>query len=311
MLDSRKELPARIERFRSLHQESPSARYFAPLADLLRQAGRHEEALELLTAGLAEHEGYLAGLVIQGRTLFEVGRGEEARAVWQQVLAIDADNLLALEFLADDALQRKEWGTAEPLLERLCRLTDPDSRWSDALQEARGKRTRPVPPPAAISAKAPAEAPVEPPENRPRQSSDQKPGVNKGTSFDTMTLVDIYLAQGYRDRALAVLRRMLPGAGDSRDEILGRIRVLEEVEEGTEPSGATEAETVPAGDSAAGEGLARVRRDLRERTGGDRFPTTQPEREARERERTRLREAERRQFEEWLEKIRFNGGHGA
>jgi tetratricopeptide (TPR) repeat protein len=282
MVDSSKELPVRIARFRSLHQESPAERYFAPLADLLRQAGCHDEALELLDAGLALHSGYLAGLVIQGRTLVEVGRPDEARDVWEQVLAVDQDNLLALEFLSERTLERQEWEKAIPLLDRLCRLMGQDSRWTELRKHARIQMTR------AATGAVP----------EPASQGEQ------GTSFDTMTLVDIYLAQGYRDRALAVLRRMLPGSGDAREEILERIRVLEEVDD--DPG-----ERVPVGDPGSEAGMAKVRESLRHRTGSDRSPSSQSERMAREEERSQRRATERKQFEEWLEKIRFNGGHGA
>ncbi len=315
-MKSLNELESRITRFQELHEQNPGARFFAPLADLLRQGGRHEEALRLLSAGMASHEGYLAGLVIQGRTLQEVGRQVDAHDVWRQVRNIDPDNILALEFLVDWSLGRREWERAVPLLERLCSVVGEDSRWHDTLATARaelkahlevGRRdevltpqeTDPAPKPDAESAGKSARKSVRKSDRKTvRKPAGAADDADDSTSFDTMTLVDIYLAQGYRDRALSVLRRMLPGAGSHSGEILERIRVLEAVDD-DDDGGARS--MVPAleisTDPGRGEPETRATR-----------PMTTQDRLVREEERARRREVERKQFEEWLARIRVDNG---
>lgn len=279
------ELQHRIRRFRDLHEQNPGARYFAPLADLLRQGGQHDEALRLLGEGLARHSGYLAGLVIQGRTLQEVGRRDEAEAVWQRVRRLDPDNILALEFLAGRALENEDWERAVPLLEHLCRLLPEDSPWCARLEEVGDQALRARAGTERVRAAAGDEATV--------PAAPAEPGSAAGGSFDTMTLVDIYLAQGYRDRALSVLQRMLPGAGRSRQEILERIRVLENLRDEEEQACPAAA---PAGDDSGSAAADACPRRLPPR-----------EREVRQEERARRREEERRQFEAWLERIRLDG----
>lgn len=287
-VESKNELQSRISRFRDLHEQNPGARYFAPLADLLRQGGQYDEALRLLGEGLGRHDGYLAGLVIQGRTLQEMGRPDEAHETWQQVRRIDPDNLLALEFLADRAIGAQDWDRAQPLLEHLCRLLPDDSPWCAQLERIRAEAEHV----RALRAERKA-AGAEDGADEPRTGADANGSARTGNSFDTMTLVDIYLAQGYRDQALSVLERMLPGAGEGRTEILERIRLLQNVQD-------EEGEKCPAAAPATGPQAVAT-------PNGPPRRLSPHEREQREEERIRRRDEERRQFEAWLARIRLDG----
>ncbi|MBU8871942.1 MAG: hypothetical protein KOO60_13830 [Gemmatimonadales bacterium] len=248
------------------------------MADLLRQDGRHDEALDLLENGLAVHAGYKAGLVIQGRTLQEVGRQEEALKVWGEVLGLEGENVLALEAMALGALDGRDWEGAIPLLVQLCRLKEENSSWSDLLLEARGYLKQ----------------------SSKHLSKTTGADIDDDRSFDTLTLVDIYLAQGYRDRALEVLRRMLPRGGGDSEEIQRRLKLLE--------AGESEGKEAAGPGSMTEEPGAMIRPPSSDASEGQLI--SEPERTAREQERSERRASEQRQFEEWLEKIRFNGGHG-
>ena len=187
------DLERKIEIFSGRLAEAPHSRLFAPLADLLRQAGRWDDALEMLDDGLARHPDYISALVIKGRTLLDAGRMDQAREILSRVLEVDSENLVVLRLLTEDARSRQDWDASVPLLEKLVVLDPEESRWSQALAEARGFADRKVP--AADAADA---------------------------SFATLTLVDIYLAQGYREKALAALRQMAarePARQDVKDRL--------------------------------------------------------------------------------------------
>lgn len=302
-VEGTKEMQNRISRFRELHEQNPGARYFAPLADLLRQQGQHDEALRLLGEGLRQHDNYLAGLVIQGRTLQEVGRGDEAHETWQQVRRIDPDNILALEFLAGRAVEQGDWERAESLLEHLCRLLPTDSPWCGHLEQVRREAEQ-----QRISQQARA---ADQAGGSGGAGEDSEPGgerQNTGGSFETMTLVDIYLAQGYREQALSVLKRMLPGAGAAEPEILERIRRLENVDGEDGPRATVTSSSRIAGDEPEAD-LEDPQHEPSAVAAGARYPRrlSAPEREQRQEDRARRREEERRQFEAWLARIRLDG----
>jgi predicted Zn-dependent protease len=238
------DLQHRIRVCRQRLAAAPHSRAFAPLADALRLAGQAEEALLLLEDGLVRHPEFQAALVILGHTLLDTGRSVHARKVLQRVLEQDPDNVVVLRLLSEDARSRRAWQEAVPLLEKLAQLDPDENRWPRALAEARSNQT--------------AANPTDVPE----------------TSFATMTLVEIYLAQGYRSKAMTALRQMQdrePNRADIREKI-AEIGVLE-----------GEADPTPAGGvEAAASGLPA---DLRE-------------------VKAAKRAAEKQSFEAWISRIR-------
>lgn len=175
------ELESRIGACRQRWEGAPGSRAFIPLADLLRQAGRWDEALAVLESGLARHPDAVGGLVTLARTLAASGREDAAADVAVRVLELDPDNLVALELLADADERAADLPAAIAHCERLAQLEPGDPHWADRLARLRD----------AWSA-APAEGPDD----------------GGGNGFATLTLVDLCLAQGYRGKADKLLRRL-------------------------------------------------------------------------------------------------------
>jgi tetratricopeptide (TPR) repeat protein len=97
---------------------------FARLADAYRKAGDPHRALEVLEDGIRRHTDYLSAHIVRARTYLDLGRVEDARSAFERVIEIDAQNLVAIQGLAeiarnaDDGLAEIAW------LERLV-LADP------------------------------------------------------------------------------------------------------------------------------------------------------------------------------------------
>ena len=262
------DLQQRITIYRQELDEKPSSRTFAPLADLLRQDGRLNEALDLVEKGLAIHPDYISALVIRGRILLDSGRAEEAQRAFADVLARDSENVLVLKLLSDAARQRQAWNEAIPLLEKLAVLDSNEQIWLEALQDVRMRLRQDT--------------------GEPEPHGED--GDNLG--FATMTLVDILLAQGYRDKAVAALEDMARREPDNRDIQLK----LAELRPGiAKPLGAPgmgvppvpDPGSAPKADGASGDPLAERRRRLSEN-----------------------RSRDKQKFEDWLSKIRHDGGTG-
>lgn len=244
------DLDRQIEIFSRRLAQDPHSRVFAPLADLLRQAGRWEDALELVDDGLGRHPDYVSALVIKGRTLMDAGRVAEARQVLGCVLEVDGENIVVLRLLTEDARSRRAWEEAIPLLERLVVLDPDDGSWPGALDEAKQFVARDT-------------------YSSPEDSS-----------FVTMTLVDIYLAQGYRAKALDALGQMAAREPD-------RLDIQERMAQ-------VKGEGPTFGDSL-------------EDPGSDRGTQAEPPADPGER-RANRRSGEKKQFEDWLERLRQEGG---
>lgn len=75
--------------------KDPASVAFASLAEELRKAGEHEEAVRVCRAGLEHHPVYLSARVTLGRALLELEQYPEARTELEYVLTAAPDNLLA------------------------------------------------------------------------------------------------------------------------------------------------------------------------------------------------------------------------
>ena len=175
------DLELRISECRRRWEAAPRSRAFIPLADLLRQAGRAEQALSVLETGLALHPHAVAALVTLARTLAAVGRSGEAAEAASRVLEQDPDNLAGLELAAEADRRRGDLVAAIGHCERLAQLAPDDRHWPALLTQLRALR-------AAAAA---------------GEGGAGKDGIA------TLTLVDLYLAQGYVQKAEALLARLL------------------------------------------------------------------------------------------------------
>jgi tetratricopeptide (TPR) repeat protein len=93
---------ARIDELRKKFEENPR-RYFAPLANEYRKSGDLEQAISLCEEYLPQQPGHMSGHIVYGQALFESGRRDDARAVFETALSLDPENLIALRHLGDIA----------------------------------------------------------------------------------------------------------------------------------------------------------------------------------------------------------------
>src|SRR5213076_2332237 len=92
----------RIEELRKKFEENPR-RYFAPLANEYRKVGDLQEAIRICQEHLPQQPGHMSGHIVYGQALFEAGKGDDARAVFETALTLDPENLIALRHLGDIA----------------------------------------------------------------------------------------------------------------------------------------------------------------------------------------------------------------
>jgi tetratricopeptide (TPR) repeat protein len=178
----------RIEDLRRRVQKDPASIAFAQLAEELRRAGRHGDAVDACNAGLAIHPGYLSARVTLGRALIELNHLDEAQAQLELVLRGAPENLAAIRGLAEihhrrgelrDALKQYRAALAlarnDPDLQRtvdeLSREVEPQkpAASSDGLtfEQAQQEFLKHAPPPPAPAVRAPAVQAAPPPQGPP------------------------------------------------------------------------------------------------------------------------------------------------
>ncbi len=148
-----------IEKLEQRFREKPE-QWFAALADAYRKAGDLELALDLVRTWAEKRPNYSSGLIVLGRCLVDRKDDAEAAEAFERVLAIDAENIIALKSLSDIAIRRSDPGTARHWLQRLMEV-DPMN------DEARATLEELALLPASSAPAAPAPSRAAPPSAQP------------------------------------------------------------------------------------------------------------------------------------------------
>jgi tetratricopeptide (TPR) repeat protein len=121
-----------IEKLEARWAENPDGRYFAPLADAYRKAGRVDDAIQVVTQGLVKHPDYLSAHIVLGRCHLEKKDDAQAGSAFEKVLSLDAENIIALKSLAEIAERTGRPDDARQWLQRLLTI---DAMNTDAAED--------------------------------------------------------------------------------------------------------------------------------------------------------------------------------
>ena len=135
-----------IEKLEKRWNENPKGRNFAPLADAYRKAGELDRALELCTAGLQLHPDYVSAHIVHARCLMDQKNDAGASEVFQRVLALDPENVLALKMLAEIAERGGRFDQAVEWLGRLLAADPMNGEAAEHLARAKAKAAHPLAP---------------------------------------------------------------------------------------------------------------------------------------------------------------------
>lgn len=228
----------RIDELEQKFIENPR-RYFAPLANEYRKAGNPHQAIAICRAHLAQLPGHMSGQIVYGQALFEGGDYDQAQTVFENALAMDRENLVALRHLGDLALRKGETAAARQWYSKFLEVDPRDANVIalvdeiDAAAEAQASTTDAEP----ASATTPeAVQPMPEPSAADHYHSEEEDKliaeelgypVPPAHAFVTETMAELYLAQGFRDRAVSVYKQLLETRpGD--DRLRTRLAELEE-----------------------------------------------------------------------------------
>ncbi len=227
------ELDDLFERYRA----APGSHVFAPLADACRKAGMLDEALEICARGVGEHPRYASGYVVQGKCLYDAGRPGDAQAAFNRVLLLDPKNLVALKYLGILHAERGDNARAREYFEHILAL-DPDNRdirsriedvvldvartpqasvrADDTMKIGAADVHEMLASNASEEVEEVAELPAVEDENFEGEAITLRDESVTSDEIATMTLADIYAAQGYNSRALKIYREVHKRQPDNR-----------------------------------------------------------------------------------------------
>jgi len=211
------------------YESAPDSYVFAPLADAYRKSGMLEEAVEICRKGLRKHPEYPSGHVVQGKCHFDVGALDEAEESFKRVLELDENNLVALKFLGMIQAGRGLLDSAGEYFKHILVL-DPENREiKGMLEDIESVEVVSGPQKKAGRGQADAADDAKTEDaggDRGRGMGDDDfegdpitLGEVDSASDDlaTMTLADIYAAQGFPDKAARIYREVLKRQPDNTD----------------------------------------------------------------------------------------------
>lgn len=198
---------SRIDELERKFIENPR-RYFAPLANEYRKAGDPHQAIAICRAHLGQLPGHMSGQIVYGQALFEGGEYDEARTVFETALGMDRENLIALKHLGDLALRNGETGAARQFYSKLLEIDPQDSKVIAIVKEMESTSEAEQPVEASIAADATGPEPTRHGEEEAVLTEELGYPVPPSQAFVTETMAELYLAQGFRDRAVNVYREL-------------------------------------------------------------------------------------------------------
>lgn len=236
-----REIDELFERYR----RAPGSHVFAPLADAYRKLGLLEEALDICARGLSANPRYASGCVVQGKCQYDAGRADRAEESFRRVLEIDPHNLVALRYLGIIRAACGDPDGARGFFEHILTLDPGDKDIQHRLEAIRENRQ--VPPSTLVDeienvllqparGSAPSVAPAAPATDdievggsdavmelpEVREDFEGSPILlgDESVTTDyiaTVTLADIFAAQGYAAKAIRIYQDVLRRQPDNVD----------------------------------------------------------------------------------------------
>lgn len=190
--------------------KDPYSTVFAPLSDIYRIFGLHDEAVAVAQKGTEMVPSYAPGFVSLGRALAEKSDPVGASEAYRRALTLDTKNLAALTGLASSCLGCGEADEALALLNQAQTIDPLDEVVLQLLPIVKKLQASVVSPPSVKVNHAPVTPSVsQPPDVVGVDGLDSVSAPAQLPPIATATLADIYIKQGFPERAIKVYRDLL------------------------------------------------------------------------------------------------------
>ncbi|MFG1505419.1 tetratricopeptide repeat protein [Halobacteriovorax sp. ZH5_bin.2] len=224
-------------------EKDPRSKVFAPLAEIYRKVGMNDDALALLKRGLIHHPNFSAAIIIYGQLLLEKDEVEEAYTILKPQLSINGDNIKFLKLFAQSCFKQNLILEALNTYKRVLFISPKDMEATEFIvkydnfdsveDEDLTQKTFDI---SNLDDEIESWSTLSlVPQIKEEPVVEEKSNDEPGQIF-SHTLVDLYLKQGAKQKAIEVLNSALVENPDDK-RIQDRLRELEGLDEISESKG--------------------------------------------------------------------------
>jgi tetratricopeptide (TPR) repeat protein len=193
-------LLGKIAQYTEILAKDPQSTVFVPLAETYRKMGFLDDALEIAEKGIAALPMYSPGYTALGRVHAQRGAFQDAAAAFAKAIDRDKESLAAIKGLAQVRVKSEDKEAARELLEKVLSLK-PDDEMAKKMLVSLGGRSQ-------VNGKSASAVTGEEPAETIRGKEEEGP-LGPGGPISTPTIAELYIRQGFPQRAMKVYRDLL------------------------------------------------------------------------------------------------------
>lgn len=223
---------ADIKKYEDILAHDPNSYCFTILSELYRKMGLFDEAINTANRGIDIHPDYIGGYMAVGRAYFDKGMKDEGKMALEHVVRVTPDNLLAQKLLMQIYIEEENIQAATRTLQ-VIELLNPEeveirqlfeSHFQSVLMDDKAcdlhsNATFEI---EAEVGKAPGEFLVDDEITERGVTNEQSEVIfnsfdDQSDPLPTATLAELYVSQGYLDKAKDVYRDLLAKSPENED----------------------------------------------------------------------------------------------
>lgn len=208
---------AYVQQLQEAYSAQPQSRGFVPLCEQLLKEGFSEEAFRVAHEGVASFPGYVAGQVVLAKACHATNRISQAMTILRLTLEAVPEQKAVWELLAQLYQQQGDYSGAARIREEARTLDVVIGEPKDVSREA--PLLNDSLSPALLPVLELTEADVVTGGDVACYDSDEDAESSQQTPFYTVTLAELYQAQGFHDKACAIYQELLKRDPQNHDLI--------------------------------------------------------------------------------------------